>query len=689
MSDSILKSRLSACLAMLAALLVACGITLAVSPAYANDDLAAGLAAQEDGGEATAVTVALTVVDEEDDAVVYNGKVTGLTTENTVADLLSAAGYSQIDAYAGDPHTYVETYGSPYFLGKDYNSLTGFWWATIFNGSSNNYKDALLGSNLKNGGHYQYVYTNRVDPSTYETTFEYTTTIPDPLTTEVPNAIQLMNNLTARFAKGGEDGAINNYTYGAALALAYLGKGYLIDAESLAEEAAQVSYPGTLAKYVIALEVAGAHDAALEQIDRIDRTLEATTSFYDLVIIVPAYNVVGQALSGGKYATAVQAILANQREDGLFPNNEWAGPQEAAQAIFALAPYLNDDPAVEGLADALSKARTAAAAKIDPATGLIPSSWGLAADIDAMGELIDSVALYSKVKGDPVSGEVATMADALVTIADPTLDGFVATMGEDYETMAAADAFRGLAAAWRTGWNKMSLDNVVNVVDIADATIARIADQIFTGNEIKPALTVTFNGKELVKGADFDVAYTNNTNVGTATATVTGQGVYKGTNKIDFTINPAPIANATAAAIADAKYTGKAIEPAVSLSFGGKTLVAGTDFTVGYADNTKAGTATVTVTGKGNFTGTKALSFNIGKAKITKKMVSKIKAQKYKNGKAVKPKVTVKFKGVKLKKGVDYKVTYKKNKKPGTATAVIKGIGSFKGTVKAQFTIKK
>jgi len=45
-----------------------------------------------------------------------------------------------------------------------------------------------------------------------------------------------------------------------------------------------------------------------------------------------------------------------------------------------------------------------------------------------------------------------------------------------------------------------------------------IADQTYTGTELKPAVKVTKNGKEITEG--FTVKYDNNTNVGTATATV-------------------------------------------------------------------------------------------------------------------------------------------------------------------------
>lgn len=63
--------------------------------------------------------------------------------------------------------------------------------------------------------------------------------------------------------------------------------------------------------------------------------------------------------------------------------------------------------------------------------------------------------------------------------------------------------------------------------------------------------------------------------------------------------------------IEDQAYTGKAVKPDITVKSGNKILTAGTDYTLSYKNNTKLGTATVTVTGKGNYTGTKKLTFKI------------------------------------------------------------------------------
>ena len=72
-------------------------------------------------------------------------------------------------------------------------------------------------------------------------------------------------------------------------------------------------------------------------------------------------------------------------------------------------------------------------------------------------------------------------------------------------------------------------------------------------------------------------------------------------------------------AIADQTYTGSAIEPTVTVKDDETTLTLGTDYTVAYADNTAAGTATVTITAVAgsDYSGTASKTFTIAKADIT------------------------------------------------------------------------
>ena len=226
----------------------------------------------------------------------------------------------------------------------------------------------------------------------------------------------------------------------------------------------------------------------------------------------------------------------------------------------------------------------------------------------------------------------------------------------------------------------------IEKADLAEATIAAVADQTYTGGEIKPSLSIKLGTKTLRAGTDYTVAYTNNTKVGTAHVTVTGEGNYMGSLSTTFTVARANISSATIAAIAEQTYTGAAIKPALSVKMGSTTLKSGTDYTVAYKNNTNAGTATITITGKGNYTGTKSVTFKIARIGISGATVSSIAEQGY-TGSAIKPTPTVKVGSTTLKKDTDYTLSYKANTKVGTATVTITGKGSYTGTKSVTFKI--
>ena len=71
------------------------------------------------------------------------------------------------------------------------------------------------------------------------------------------------------------------------------------------------------------------------------------------------------------------------------------------------------------------------------------------------------------------------------------------------------------------------------------------------------------------------------------------------------------ITKAKVASISKQAYTGKAIKPTPKVTYAGKTLKRGTDYTLSYQSNTKPGTATIVVRGKGSYTGTRRVTFRI------------------------------------------------------------------------------
>ena len=280
-----------------------------------------------------------------------------------------------------------------------------------------------------------------------------------------------------------------------------------------------------------------------------------------------------------------------------------------------------------------------------------------------------------------------------------TIDTAKANLGNGWHTLTAKFV----------GSQNMAAQAETKQVFIRQAGIARADIAVegksftYTGSPITPAVSVTLkNGTQLIEGTDYTLAYTNHTNAGTATVTVTGIGNYIGTAKKTFVISKAAapeISWPTASAITcgekvsdsllsggstqygtfawsddvqdttptvgtssykvvftpseatknnyetitttekdvsltvNAKsltgarvtvsgsytYTGQAQIPvadAVTVQLDGKTIP-NDQYTISASDNTNAGQAIVTVTGKGNYTGTASGTFTIDKATPT------------------------------------------------------------------------
>jgi hypothetical protein len=64
-------------------------------------------------------------------------------------------------------------------------------------------------------------------------------------------------------------------------------------------------------------------------------------------------------------------------------------------------------------------------------------------------------------------------------------------------------------------------------------------------------------------------------------------------------------------------YDGKAKKPGVTVTYDGTELKKGQDYTVSYSNNTKAGTATVTIKGKGFYKKSKKVTFSINPGKTS------------------------------------------------------------------------
>ena len=199
------------------------------------------------------------------------------------------------------------------------------------------------------------------------------------------------------------------------------------------------------------------------------------------------------------------------------------------------------------------------------------------------------------------------------------------------------------------------------------------------GKVQKPVPIVMWNGKKLTNKRDFVVSYPDVGNGaykenGTYKVVLNGTGNFAGGKEVMLTITSSKlIPKLKIDKIADQPYTGNKITPKPVVKDGKNVLTENVHYTVDYKNNTEIGTATVIITGMGEYVGVKQTTFKIkavaslNKAKVilTTNSGSNFAGSIY-TGKAIKPDgfiltITVKNNEkqntvITLKEGTDYKV---------------------------------
>ena len=133
-------------------------------------------------------------------------------------------------------------------------------------------------------------------------------------------------------------------------------------------------------------------------------------------------------------------------------------------------------------------------------------------------------------------------------------------------------------------------------------------------------------------------------------------------------------------------YDGTYKKPTATVTFGGKVLQEGKDYTISYRNNLNVGVTTVIATGMGDYTGYTSKNFTITKRAMAGGTVSVASSVSF-TGSNITPSVTVKVAGRTLTSGTDYTVSYSNNKNVGKATVKITGKGNYSGSLSAKFDI--
>ena len=221
----------------------------------------------------------------------------------------------------------------------------------------------------------------------------------------------------------------------------------------------------------------------------------------------------------------------------------------------------------------------------------------------------------------------------------------------------------------------------------------------YDGKAKKPKVTISGDGKtNLKQGVDYTVEIKDNVEAGEGTVIIRGIGKYCGMVTKPFYIMPKSLDDEQRIKASiikeDFTYDGKAKKPKVKVTYtvNSKTkysLVEGTDYTLSYENNVEVGeNASVIITGKGNYADEITLTFEIRPKNIQNTKVILDQESFDYDGTIKEPGVKVYDGKVLLKENEDYEVSYENNIEPGTAYAVITGIGKYVNTKKVAYTIE-
>ncbi len=236
---------------------------------------------------------------------------------------------------------------------------------------------------------------------------------------------------------------------------------------------------------------------------------------------------------------------------------------------------------------------------------------------------------------------------------------------------------------------------------LEDAEIDPIPPQPYTGEEVRPELTVRLGQKVLVEGTDYVVTYSDNIDRSTedrkAQATIIPAlgSLYTGSKTAEFMISR-DIAGAEVQFIGQGldqifslnfPYTGGQIRPVPAVLFGGERLEEGVDYVIDrYMDNIEVGSASIVIRGLGGYDGETTRHFNIIPRSITQCNFNNIVDKVY-SGRETSQDIVVSDGGRRLQQNRDYTVSYIDNRLPGIATIEVSGINNYGGSRTLRYQI--
>ncbi len=216
----------------------------------------------------------------------------------------------------------------------------------------------------------------------------------------------------------------------------------------------------------------------------------------------------------------------------------------------------------------------------------------------------------------------------------------------------------------------------------------------YNGRTQQPLPVVKREGKKLANKKDFQVIFSDLSDgayqePGTYEIKIRGINNYTGVRSITLTITKQILlSKVSVSKIPDQNYDGTEKQPVPVLKYKG-TFLSEEDYELDWVNNVSAGTASVIITGKGNFSGTKKVSFKIKGVSIKNVKVQGLEDQVY-SGKTVYPssRLTADGGNTFLREDEDYKVTCSRKKDAGTVVMTFTGINGYTGSIKKTFKIR-
>ncbi len=253
----------------------------------------------------------------------------------------------------------------------------------------------------------------------------------------------------------------------------------------------------------------------------------------------------------------------------------------------------------------------------------VDSGYGIMV-IYGMGNFCGTQRIQFRIFGKSIENAVVTeipdqsyTGDEITPEIIVTLDGVILTKDVDYTVKYENNIEKGVATVVISGIGNYSgvvkQNFNINKTSVYSFTVFSETEmtETYDGTELKPEMEVYFGSLLLTEGVDYTISLENNVNAGVATVIVIGMGLYEGERSYNFTILPCEITEDDISVSGNMEFNGVAVEPEITISKNGTTLVEGKDYTVTYSNNNAVGTAVVTIEGKGNYKDPVVLEYEI------------------------------------------------------------------------------